>query len=258
MRLKIILALMMLSPALPSCTPYKMDIRQGNYVTPDMREKLKVGMTKAQVRFVLGTPLVNDAFHGNRWDYLYRLKHAGKEIEKQNLSLYFEGDNLVRIDDGNQAAPARPEAPMTEAVKPTEEAVPSPMAVPAQSAMPENISMKSRSDPAADVLHVVQDWAAAWSAGDIERYQAFYAPDFSADGMSRKAWIKQREDRINKNNVAKVELGNLKVKLQDENHAAVNFTQTYRSSRYNDETLKTLQLKKVGDTWLIVSEQAEK
>jgi outer membrane protein assembly factor BamE len=80
-------------------SPYKMDIRQGNYVTPEMREKLKLGMTRQQVRYVLGSPTINDAFHGNRWDYVYRLEHEGKIIEKQNLTLYFDGDNLVRIED---------------------------------------------------------------------------------------------------------------------------------------------------------------
>lgn len=92
--------LILLSLMLVSCSaPYKMDIRQGNIVTTEMREKLKIGMTKPQVRFVLGTPTINDAFHGNRWDYVYRLEHGGKVVDKQNLTLYFEGDNLVRMDD---------------------------------------------------------------------------------------------------------------------------------------------------------------
>ena len=104
MRIKLIL----ISATLASCsglsaplvTPYKMDIRQGNYVTPETREKLKIGMTRAQVRYVLGSPTISDAFHGNRWDYMYLLEHDGKVIEKQNMTLYFEGDNLARIDSG--------------------------------------------------------------------------------------------------------------------------------------------------------------
>jgi len=78
---------------------YKMDIRQGNLVTADMREKLKLGMSRQQVRYVLGTPMVNDAFHGNRWDYIYMLEHRGKRTEHQRLTVYFEGDELVKIDD---------------------------------------------------------------------------------------------------------------------------------------------------------------
>ncbi|MDO8262798.1 MAG: outer membrane protein assembly factor BamE [Gallionella sp.] len=104
MRIKLILLSVLLAScsglSFPLLSPYKMDIRQGNYVTPEMREKLKLGMSRQQVRYVLGTPTINDAFHGNRWDYVYRLERGGKVIENQNLTLYFEGDNLVRMDDG--------------------------------------------------------------------------------------------------------------------------------------------------------------
>ena len=100
MRTKLIfLPLIMLALMLSACSPYKMDIHQGNFVTPDMREKLKLGMTRQQVRYVLGTPLVSDAFHGNRWDYVYRLEQDRKVVDKQRLTIYFEADKLVRIDD---------------------------------------------------------------------------------------------------------------------------------------------------------------
>lgn len=110
MRIKIILLSVLLASCntVPLLTPYKMDIRQGNFVTPEMREKLKVGMTKPQVRYVLGTPMINDAFHGNRWDYVYRLERDAKVIEQQNLTLYFEGDNLARIVDGSQSVDTTP------------------------------------------------------------------------------------------------------------------------------------------------------
>lgn len=101
MRLKIILLSLLLAScgSVPSLSPYKMDIRQGNYVTAEMRDKIKVGMSRAQVRYALGTPMVSDAFHGNRWDYVYRLEQSRKRVEQQGLTLYFDGDNLVRIDD---------------------------------------------------------------------------------------------------------------------------------------------------------------
>jgi len=112
MRIKIILLSLLLASCnsfyIPLLTPYKMDIRQGNFVTPDMREKLKVGMSKQQVRYVMGTPMINDVFHANRWDYVYRLEHNRKLIEQQNLTLYFEGDNLTRVVDGNQSAETAP------------------------------------------------------------------------------------------------------------------------------------------------------
>jgi len=76
-----------------------MDIRQGNFVTAEMRADLKVGMTMSQVRYVLGTPMISDVFHDNRWDYIYRLERGGKLVEQQGLTLYFESGTLSRIVD---------------------------------------------------------------------------------------------------------------------------------------------------------------
>jgi outer membrane protein assembly factor BamE len=112
MRIKIVLLSLLLASCtsfyIPLLTPYKMDIRQGNFVTPAMREKLKIGMTKPQVQFVMGTPLIQDVFHANRWDYVYRYEHARKIVDKQKMTLYFEGDKLARIVDGNQPAATAP------------------------------------------------------------------------------------------------------------------------------------------------------
>jgi len=87
------------SDYLPSFTPYKVDIRQGNLITQEMRAKLKLGMTQAQVKAVLGAPLIQDAYHANRWDYYYSFNTQGKVVENQRLTLYFEKDLLKRIDD---------------------------------------------------------------------------------------------------------------------------------------------------------------
>lgn len=114
MRLTIVLLSVLLAScgsfSVPLLTPYKMDIRQGNYVTKEMRDKLKIGMSKSQVKYVLGSPLVNDAFHGNRWDYIYRLEHDYQLAESQRLTLYFEGDTLARIDDSDLKEPPAPAA----------------------------------------------------------------------------------------------------------------------------------------------------
>jgi outer membrane protein assembly factor BamE len=111
MRAMLILLSMLLSSCGEVAGPlslYKMDIRQGNFVTAEMREKLKLGMSRQQVRYVLGTPMVIDAFHGNRWDYVYLLEHRGKLIEEQRLTLYFDGDSLAGIDDGSKPAQVAP------------------------------------------------------------------------------------------------------------------------------------------------------
>jgi outer membrane protein assembly factor BamE len=90
---------------------YKMDIRQGNYVTAEMREKLKLGMSRQQVRYVLGTPMISDPFHADRWDYVYLLEHRGKLTEEKRLTLFFEGDSLARIDDRTRPAETGPVIP---------------------------------------------------------------------------------------------------------------------------------------------------
>jgi outer membrane protein assembly factor BamE len=85
-------------PMVPGLTPHKIDIQQGNYITQDMVAKLKPGMTKSQVRFVLGTPLVADPFHTDRWDYVYVLSKKGRQVEHRRIVAVFKGDSLVRIE----------------------------------------------------------------------------------------------------------------------------------------------------------------
>jgi outer membrane protein assembly factor BamE len=75
---------------------YKIDVNQGNFITQDTVEKLRVGQTKSQVRLILGTPLLADAFHTNRWDYVYRFQHQGKVIEDRRLVVEFKDDKLER------------------------------------------------------------------------------------------------------------------------------------------------------------------
>lgn len=78
---------------------YKLDIQQGNVVTGEMLTRLETGMTKRQVRYVLGTPLVQDPFHQDRWDYVYSFKEgSGKIIEQNRLAAFFKDDVLMRVE----------------------------------------------------------------------------------------------------------------------------------------------------------------
>ena len=87
------------NPQLPAIiSPYRIDIQQGNVVTQEMVDKLKVGLTRSQVRFVLGSPLVIDMFHENRWDYIYLLQRQGKADERRRLTVIFDGDKLASIE----------------------------------------------------------------------------------------------------------------------------------------------------------------
>ena len=88
--------------ALTACSffaPYRIDIRQGNYIDEAMLAQLKPGMTREQVRFVLGTPLVADVFHSDRWDYVYRFKsgRSGK-VQQRAISVFFVKDVLDRVE----------------------------------------------------------------------------------------------------------------------------------------------------------------
>lgn len=117
MRIKLLVISMLLASCSNtlSITPHKIEIRQGNLITWEMREKIKVGMPRTQVQAILGTPLISDPFHAGRWDYVYRLEQGGKLLEQQRLTLYFDGDHLARIDDSNM--PAQPGAVETAAGK---------------------------------------------------------------------------------------------------------------------------------------------
>lgn len=80
------------------CAIYKIDIQQGNEITARILSNLEIGMTKKEVREVLGNPLVNDPFHTNRWDYYFYLKKgATGEVQHQSAILLFEGDELIKI-----------------------------------------------------------------------------------------------------------------------------------------------------------------
>ena len=80
----------------PSWGVYKIDVNQGNFVTQDLVDRLREGQTKSQVRALLGTPLVADAFHANRWDYVYRFESSGRLREEHRLSIVFEDDKVAR------------------------------------------------------------------------------------------------------------------------------------------------------------------
>lgn len=84
-------------PRIPGITPYKMDIQQGNYVSQEMAAQLRPGMSREQVRYVLGTPLVADIFHGDRWDYVYWREAPDGKREERRISLFFADNKLERI-----------------------------------------------------------------------------------------------------------------------------------------------------------------
>ncbi|WP_242402142.1 outer membrane protein assembly factor BamE [Methylophilus sp. OH31] len=82
---------------LPSVKPFKMEVQQGNVVTSKMLLQLRPGMTRSQVRYIMGTPLIVDSFRDNRWDYFYELRKQGAVVEKRRVILDFDKDSLVSV-----------------------------------------------------------------------------------------------------------------------------------------------------------------
>lgn len=82
-------------------SPYRIDIQQGNFVSQEMVSQLKEGMTPDQVRFALGTPLLNDMFHANRWDYVFRLKKGNGEVTSSRVTVFFKDNRLARFEGGD-------------------------------------------------------------------------------------------------------------------------------------------------------------
>ena len=91
-------------------TPYRMDIQQGNFVTQDMVEKLAVGQTREQVRFILGTPLLADVFHANRWDYIFRFSKGWNDPVKRKLIVFFDAQGKLERWDADGLPPPAPAA----------------------------------------------------------------------------------------------------------------------------------------------------
>ena len=91
-------------PTLRTFGVYKLDINQGNYLSQDLVDKLRVGQTKAQVRQLLGTPLIISPFRDSRWDYVYEFTQQGKVIAHRTFTAYFVDDKLARWEGDEMPA----------------------------------------------------------------------------------------------------------------------------------------------------------
>jgi outer membrane protein assembly factor BamE len=82
-------------------SPYRPDIQQGNFVSQEMLAQLKPGQTREQVLFILGTPLLTDIFHADRWDYPFYLARGDGELTSSRVTVYFKDDKVEKFDGGN-------------------------------------------------------------------------------------------------------------------------------------------------------------
>ncbi len=104
------------APSWRSLGVYKIDVNQGNYLSQDVVDKLKAGMTPQQVKQLLGTPLITSPFRADRWDYVYEFTRQGQVVEHRNFTVYFaegkvarwEGDQMPEtVVELNQSASAK-------------------------------------------------------------------------------------------------------------------------------------------------------
>lgn len=110
-RARFAVALILTSLCLGGCV-YRMTIQQGNFLEPRLVDKLEVGMTRAQVRYLLGTPMVPNTFEADRWDYVYYLKKGRIHAPvRRRLTVFFAADKVARVE--NEGANT---APKTEAL----------------------------------------------------------------------------------------------------------------------------------------------
>jgi len=89
-----------------SVTPYRVEIVQGNFISKEQVDALRPGLTRQQVREVLGTPLVMDLFHADRWDYVFTIRRQGVDPQSRRLTIFFKGDGLDRFEGDTMPAEA--------------------------------------------------------------------------------------------------------------------------------------------------------
>jgi|SRR5579883_455931 len=104
------LLLLCVAALLCACV-YRINIQQGNYLDQAAVEQVKAGMTRSQVRYLLGTPMVADPFNKERWDYIYYLKKGrSRQVDSRRVTVYFDDDKVAKIDKPSAEVAARQEA----------------------------------------------------------------------------------------------------------------------------------------------------
>lgn len=104
---------------------YRLDIEQGNYLDEEMLAQLEVGMTREQVEYLLGTPMIRDPFHPERWDYPYYFDSRFEEQDRAHrVTVYFDGERVTRIEKTGFADNPPPEDPVVAAEPPPEAPLP--------------------------------------------------------------------------------------------------------------------------------------
>lgn len=173
----------------PVVSPYRMEIQQGNFVSQEMVSRLKLGMSKDQVRFVLGTPLITDSFHADRWDYVFRRqKSNSRELERHRLAVFFEDGKLARIDTD-----VMPAASADATTVKTPEAKSEAQTQPASGAVPVS---KPAAPTAAEALKPAPGAVTEKAAATPEKSATKPDPSGDSKPQERKGWWERLKDAV--------------------------------------------------------------
>jgi len=94
-----ITSLLFIGLSLSACSIYEIDIQQGNVLDQEDVDKLKIGMTKQQIQFILGSPIIKDPFHPDRWDYVHTFRPGKGKTTQRTITVFFENNKLVKLND---------------------------------------------------------------------------------------------------------------------------------------------------------------
>lgn len=244
--------------------PHRIDVQQGNALDEEALARLKPGLNRSQVRFLLGTPLLVDPFRNDRWDYVYVFHRAGRLAEQKGVALFFDGDLLVRVE--GDLPPAATEAfAAVQAVAPEvvvpatapadEAALKAETAQPAAPGLAPTPVPQPAPKPEEAVLAALHGWADDWSRRDTQAYFAWYADDYRPQKGSRAEWEKRRRQVIGQAKLIGVTIESPAVEMLADGRAVVSFKQHYRSDTYQDAVRKQLQMVERDGRWLIVDER---
>ncbi|MCL1618569.1 outer membrane protein assembly factor BamE [Ralstonia pseudosolanacearum] len=146
-------------------TPYRIDIVQGNFVSREQASQLKEGMTRDQVRYVLGSPLLTDMFHGNRWDYVFSFKRGNTNVvQERKLTVWFEADRLAKWAGADDLPSEVELIAEIDGIKRPKKAAAEAAAAAAAGAAP---ATRAPSIPSAEMSDRVQSSAGAKNAVDV-------------------------------------------------------------------------------------------
>ncbi len=265
-----------------ACSVYKPELQQGNLLTAEQISKLQVGMPKAQVQLLLGSPLLQDVFHANRWEYIFRQVKGDKTLEQRVFTIEFDASGKVTqwtgIGKGDNAkielsrvlkiASSKPALPLpSPAVKPADDSTSAlkltsgvgSMGVSNRelAALPALVSAPKITQEN-EIKLVLESWRSHWEKANFASYIAHYSPTFIGTSRNRVEWEKDRKRMIAGRKIESITINQVVVQKTAELAARAYFKQYFQATDFKQSGEKTLMLERINGQWLIVSETFNK